>query len=52
MHFLELLVTSISQLVVDLFPSANEKKTDFAVQIALVLIILLVIFMPVYVFLR
>jgi hypothetical protein len=53
MHFLELLVTSFSQLVADFFPSADEKKTDAAVRIALAMIILLlVVLMPIYLFFR
>ena len=52
MHFLELLVTSITQLLRDLFPSADERKIDIAVRIALVVIIFMIILTPVYVFLR
>ena len=52
MHVVELLVTSISQLVGELFPSADERKTDIAVRIALVAIIFLLILSPVYLFLR
>jgi hypothetical protein len=52
MRILELLVKSISQLLGDLFPSADERKTDIAVRIALVVIIFLIILSPVYVFLR
>jgi len=50
MHFLDLLVTSISQLLGDLFPSANERQIDVAVRIALVIIILLLVFAPIYIF--
>ena len=51
-HFLELLVTSISQFVGGLFPSADERKIDIAVRITLVVIIFIIILTPVYVFLR
>ena len=51
MHFLDVLVTSISQLLGSLFPSANERQTEIAVRIALVIIILLLLFTPIYLFL-
>jgi hypothetical protein len=52
MHFLDVLVTSISQLFGSLFPSANERQTEIAVRIALVIIILLLLFTPIYIFFR
>jgi len=51
MHFLDVLVTSISQLLGSLFPSAKERQTEVAVRIALVIIILLLLFTPIYLFL-
>ena len=51
MHFLDVLVTSISQLLGSLFPSANERQIEIAVRIALVIIILLLLFTPIYLFL-
>jgi len=52
MHFLDVLVTSISQLFGSLFPSVNERQTEVAVRIALVIIVLLLLFTPIYIFLR
>ena len=52
MHFLEVLVTSISQVLGDLLPWADERKIDIAVRIALVVTILMIMLSPVYVFLR
>ena len=50
MHLVELLVTSISQLLGDLFPSADERTIDIAVRITLVVIIFLILLTPIYIF--
>jgi hypothetical protein len=51
MKVLELLVASIAKLLSDILPSADRKKIDIAVRIALVVVILLILLAPVYVFL-
>lgn len=51
MQVLELLVASIAKLLSDIFPSADRKKIDITVRIVLVVVILLILLAPVYVFL-